>query len=225
MALPGKPATPLVRVPAFRGGRAGVRAASRRMALRGSGRTGIPRRQWLEPGGHAHTGSSYNEPGAAGIPGSGRESGGDLPPWGIFQVMGAGSVRHSAVRFAARVVLLCLLVFGVVAMHQLPVPRSAADVGSSHEMVLPSASPDVAAAPSGHAKAGDGCCGDHGHGWMLHLCLAILVAGLLLSALLLHRLGRPWPFAAGGRSYAGGRPRHPPPLPTPDVYSLRVLRL
>lgn len=148
---------------------------------------------------------------------------------------------------APRALLLFLLTLGVVLMHQVPMPmhQPGFDSGSGttaryaasaipgqhgnnpgHGQADPSATrtaptPDVTAQADHQQRADQ----DTDHcGWMLHLCLAILLGALGLLRGGTRRLIRSKPVRPP-------RYRNPPPRsvrtrpPTPDLYALRVLRL
>lgn len=124
-----------------------------------------------------------------------------------------------------RWLLLCTLAFGLVGMHHL---ASTSHHGGEHveatvaaEHVTPTITQAVTAAD---------CCDDHGAGDghdILHLCLVILAAGLVI-VVLLARWRRSGPDASLLRQFSPAS-RQPPsrasPGPTAVLASLGVLRL
>ncbi|QUH05443.1 hypothetical protein HUO13_35845 [Saccharopolyspora erythraea] len=121
-----------------------------------------------------------------------------------------------------RLVLIALVLFGVVAMHQLPVP---------HEAPPPTAVEHVHSAHDAqqqhHERSSSDCCDMRGSGHSsLHLCLAIIAAAALgLLALWWAGTARPFRRTLFHRLIDGRRRHLPPPCVVPDIYRLRVLRL
>lgn len=149
---------------------------------------------------------------------------------------------------AGRFLFLASLIFGVIAMHQLPMSHGSPDDHRAPAGQQSSADHRAAAghetgsgheSGSGHQSGHDrhdapGAAttkplleADHDadHSAMLHLCLAILTAGFLLLA---HWwLGTRWPSAPMRlRTTARKRLRLRPPLwAQPCIFRLQVLRL
>ncbi|GAA4858173.1 DUF6153 family protein [Saccharopolyspora cebuensis] len=127
-------------------------------------------------------------------------------------------------RATARFVLLALVLFGVVAMHQLPVGHGA-DGGGEHEPTPPAAA-QSAQAHHGAAHQPDEPADDGGAHSVLHLCLAILIGAAGLLALRGRLPRAPRTLLPGPGQHPGAAPgRRPPARTTPTVYALRVLRL
>jgi hypothetical protein len=126
-----------------------------------------------------------------------------------------------------RWLLPCALAFGVVGMHHL---ASMCQENSEQAEVTFSAAPSDERATV-QTVTPDDCCGDHdapaGTHDLLHLCLAVLAAGLVLGALLVHwcravrNTGPPPRLGAPRRQ----RPPRRPPGATPILASVGVLRL
>jgi hypothetical protein len=128
---------------------------------------------------------------------------------------------------AARWLLLCALAFGVVGMHHL---ASMCGPEDGQATVMLAAMPGMTpAAPA------DDCCGEDmagGHGLpagphdLTHLCLAILVAGLVIGVLLARwRRAGPATGLLGLLTAVRHRSPRPPPGSAAILTSLGVLRL
>jgi hypothetical protein len=123
---------------------------------------------------------------------------------------------------AVRWLLLCTLAFGVVGMHHL---ASTSHHGSEHTGLKSGVESHVAPTIT-QAVASNNCCDDHtptGTHDLLHLCLAVLAAGLVLGGLLAHRRrsGPGTRLAPVLRQ----RPPHRPSGSTAVLVPLGVLRL
>jgi hypothetical protein len=127
-----------------------------------------------------------------------------------------------------RWLLLCVLAFGLVGMHHLgwmshPCGASAEPMASvTPDDVMPPVSLSI-----GQPDPSTGHRTHHGVDDLLHLCLAVLAAGLVLLGLWAHwrrPARRPdderLPLLAPWR-----QPPHPPPVPATPLTSLGVLRL
>ena len=110
-----------------------------------------------------------------------------------------------------RLLLVALVAFGLIAMHQLP--------------VAPAAPEPVAVEHVQHQQPPQPDHHDSGHS-VLHLCLAIMAAAIgLLLALWWIATVRPFRRPLSSRLIDGRMRPRPPPCTTPDVFRLRVLRL
>jgi hypothetical protein len=132
--------------------------------------------------------------------------------------------------FAVRWLLLCALAFGVVGMHHLASMCHGED--HAEVMLVAMSSPTTMIAP---AAPSDDCCGAQlasGHGVpagthdLMHVCLAILAAGLVLGALLARwRRAGPGPGLLPKHTAVRRRPPSSPPGSAAILTSLCVLRL
>lgn len=135
----------------------------------------------------------------------------------------------------ARWLLLCALAFGLVGMHHLgwmshscgtPAQAMSSVSGSMPDTVMPHPPPTErpATAPR-HLSPGHGT--HHDTNDLLHLCLAVLAAGLILAGLWSQwrRSARDPDATRLALVTTWLRPPHPPPVPSSILTSLGVLRL
>lgn len=131
----------------------------------------------------------------------------------------------------ARWLLLCVLASGLIGMHHLgwmshpcgaPAEPMSSVSGSMADDAMPHVSP-----PDGRSDHSTGHRTHHDVDDLLHLCLAALVTGLVLVGMWAHsrRLGRRPDDERLPRLVSRRQPPRPPPVLTPPLTSLGVLRL
>ncbi|MEJ5943830.1 hypothetical protein WDZ17_00790 [Pseudokineococcus basanitobsidens] len=134
--------------------------------------------------------------------------------------------RHLA---PLRLVLVLAAVLGVAGMHAVGTGHAAHAVHAAH------AAGAVQVAPLGHGAgdvdasvvgSADGADPDDGAGSLLHLCLAVVGAGVVLGAALVAR--RPWPASrpgGPGRAVRASEPSAAPLVTVPPWVHLSRTRL
>jgi hypothetical protein len=128
----------------------------------------------------------------------------------------------------ARWLLLCVLAFGLVGMHHLGWMSHTSGTPVEVSSIVPGSmphTPDQQDVTPHHASPGHGT--HHNTGDLLHLCLAVLAAGLMLAGLWSQwrrSVSAPDDPRLAPRT-AWPRPPHPPPVPSSLLTSLGVLRL